>query len=873
MSWLFALGLVGVLAAQGGAAAVVSKVVVDAPVEERERLARYSVIETGEPLDPEAVRRSVELIHATGLYSDVRVAIQIGPAGLEVIIRPIPTPRFARIQLPTTVPLTTGQVGEILRLRRGDILWLERVDQAARDVGLALVERGWLEARVSAYTEGPAAESVLVFQVENGPQARVASIEMTAEGVGNQQRELLRGLARPRVGEAFERARSTRAATAMRDELVRLQRWRTAVEAVESYDPATGQMHLHFEVDASPPTFVEFRGAELASSLERRVNRLLREGFVSVDALGEAADEIETELERRGHRSVFVTQREERTPQSLTVVFDIEPGPRSQVASVTVDAAPDGVERVVLQTRSDEPLVEATLEADREALEAYLRSHGHPSPRVETSAAEGGGYVSVVFRIRPGPLVQPLRVEVVNAPPEVELPERIQQPGEPYDVVALSRDREALLTAHRNAGYGAVEVAPRLVEEGPGEFVIVYEVDPGPRTEIDRIVIAGLDETREEVVRRELRVAEGEALSLDRLLETRRRLSALDIFQSIEIHEIDVDAGRRSLIVSAREAPRTLFAYGIGYSEREKLRASLEVTRRNLFGMNRSLSLFGRVSFVGSRVVGTYREPYLLGKQQDLFVSAFREEEDREAFDFVRFGALAQTARNLSGPWSLILRYGYRETRTFNVEVPPEEIDREFLQSTFSGPSTSLVLDTRDDPLEPDGGTFFGTDVELTAKVLGGDSFWRAFSQLSRYKRVHSRVLLALGVRLGVAGTFAGAPGRLPLPDRFFSGGDYGLRGYPVDGVDPTGGNALAYAGFEARIDVVGRLSLGLFTSVGNVYPLVSAFDLSDLREVAGFGLRYNSAFGPIRADWGFKLDRREGESASRFHFTIGHAF
>jgi len=872
MSWLFALGLMSVLSAQEGAA-VVSNVVLEVPAEERDRLARYSVIEAGEPLDPEAIRRSVELIHATGLYSDVRVATRMGPAGLEVVIRPIPTPRFARIRLPTTVPLTTGQVREIVRLRRGDRLWPERVDQAARDVGLALVERGWLEARVSAYAEGPAAEAVLVFRVENGPQARVASIEVTAEGVGSQQRELLRGLARPRVGEAFERARSTRAATAMRDELVRLQRWRTTVEAVESYDPATGQMRLRFEVDASPPTFVEFRGADLGGSLERRVNRLLREGFVSVDALGEAADEIENEMERRGHRSVVVTRREDRTPQSLTLVFEIEPGPRSLVASVSVDAAPDAAGGVVLATRAGEPLVEVTLEADREALEGYLRRHGYPAPRVETQAPEGGGYVPVVFRIRAGPLVLPLRVEVENAPPEVELPERIQQPGSPYDVVALSRDREALLAAHRNAGYGEVEVTPRLVEEEPGSSVVVYEVDPGPRTEIDRIVIAGLDQTREEVVRRELRVAEGEALSLDRLLETRRRLSALDIFRSVEIHEIDGDAGRRSLIVSAREAPRTLFAYGIGYSEREKLRASLEVTRRNLFGMNRSLSLFGRISFIGSRVVGTFREPYLLGKQQDLFVSAFREEEDREAFDFIRFGAQAQTAHSLSGPWSLILRYGYRETRTFNLEVPPDEIDREFLQSTFSGPSTSLLLDTRDDPLEPDGGTFFGTDVEVTTRVLGGDSFWRAFSQLSRYKRVHSRVLLALGVRVGLAGTFAGAPDRLPLPDRFFSGGDYGLRGYPVDGVDPTGGNALAYAGFEARIDVVGHLSLGLFTSVGNVYPLASDFDPGDLREVAGFGIRYNSAFGPIRADWGFKLDRREGESASRLHFTIGHAF
>ena len=67
-----------------------------------------------------------------------------------------------------------------------------------------------------------------------------------------------------------------------------------------------------------------------------------------------------------------------------------------------------------------------------------------------------------------------------------------------YDVTALARDREALLATHRNAGYADVEVTPRLVEVDGGSAVS-YEIDPGPRTEIDRIIIAGLDETREEV--------------------------------------------------------------------------------------------------------------------------------------------------------------------------------------------------------------------------------------------------------------------------------------------------------------------------------------------------------------------------------------
>jgi outer membrane protein assembly factor BamA len=111
-------------------------------------------------------------------------------------------------------------------------------------------------------------------------------------------------------------------------------------------------------------------------------------------------------------------------------------------------------------------------------------------------------------------------------------------------------------------------------------------------------------------------------------------------------------------------------AYGLSYAERDQIRLSAEVTRRNLAGLDRSLSTFARASFRGSRFLTTYREPYLLGRRQDLFVTGFREEEDRPGFDFVRFGSLVQTARALSPRFSLILRYTFQETSVFNVEVP-----------------------------------------------------------------------------------------------------------------------------------------------------------------------------------------------------------
>jgi outer membrane protein assembly factor BamA len=123
------------------------------------------------------------------------------------------------------------------------------------------------------------------------------------------------------------------------------------------------------------------------------------------------------------------------------------------------------------------------------------------------------------------------------------------------------------------------------------EAAVVLRVVPGTPTTVDHVVITGLESTRDVVVRRELAVKEGEPLALDRVLESQRRLGALGLFDRVTITEMDPDSPqRRSVVVRAEEAPLTSVSYGIGYAEQDYLRGSVEVTRRNLFGMDRRLS-------------------------------------------------------------------------------------------------------------------------------------------------------------------------------------------------------------------------------------------------------------------------------------------
>jgi outer membrane protein assembly complex protein YaeT len=421
--------------------------------------------------------------------------------------------------------------------------------------------------------------------------------------------------------------------------------------------------------------------------------------------------------------------------------------------------------------------------------------------------------------------------------------------------------------------------------EAQDEARVSLVVEPGERTIVEHVVLAGLEKTRDVTVEREMLLRSGEAFSFERVLESQRRLLSLGIFERVQIAELDPERERRrDVVVSVQEAPRTSVSWGIGWSEQDRLRGSVELTRRNLGGMGRTASVFARGSFRGSRFLLNLREPWLFGRKLDSFLTGFWEEEDRTSFDYNRKGGIVQTGRALDARTSLILRYLYQDTHVYNVEGSLDEIDRQYRTYAVSGPSASVVFDTRDDPLEPRRGLFLGADLQLSLDALGGESYWRSFFQATRISRLRADLVFVLSGRVGLAATFADEAPLLPLPERFFAGGDYGPRGFPVDFVGPkvvgtggtlypTGGNALLLGGAEMRYNLSRSFQLASFVDTGNVYPETRDVALTELRWSAGLGVRYRTPIGPIRLDWGYVLDHEPGEARSRFHLSIGHAF
>jgi outer membrane protein assembly factor BamA len=400
--------------------------------------------------------------------------------------------------------------------------------------------------------------------------------------------------------------------------------------------------------------------------------------------------------------------------------------------------------------------------------------------------------------------------------------------------------------------------------------------------------------------------------------------------------------------VSVDEAPATTIGYGGGVElgprtatepgdggavERLEFRprAFFEIGRRNLFGKNRSVSLFTRVSlrseddpvptdgsgesdgsrfgFSEYRVLGTFREPRVFQTLADAYLTGTAEQQIRPSFKFARRAFSAEIARAMTRTTGLSGNYQIQRTELFDEGFNPEEarlVDRLFPEVRLSSFSVSAVRDTRNDQLSPTAGRYASVNAQLAARRIGSEvGFVRSFLTAQLFHQVpgRSRIVVAASARLGLASGFPrevtrrdengqpvlGPDGEpiidviedLPASERFFAGGDTTVRGFALDQLGteatidqagfPLGGNALAIFNVELRMPVVGGLGLVGFFDVGNVYTRTAHLDLRDMRGALGVGVRDASPVGPLRVDLGFKTDRREIAGGRRENLTALH--
>jgi outer membrane protein insertion porin family len=644
---------------------------------------------------------------------------------------------------------------------------------------------------------------------------------------------------------------------------------------------------------------VSFEGNSEVKTEDLREKAAIRIGVLyNPVEVQKAQEAIREKYEDEGFFGVQITPRTERTPEGdLRVVLRIEEGPKLHIDRIVIEgnsALSASQIKDVMQTRERlywifpfSTVQRRVFEDDIERILQLYGDHGFIQARVESHEIIPDlerKKVTLRIRVVEGPQFRTGTITITGN--EILSTEEIRrllklQEGGVFNRGALRNSVRAIVDRYSDLGRARAEVEPRTVNDLANLKVdVTIPIVEGGPVYVERINISGNTKSSEKVLRRELRVAEGELFTFQKLTRSRQRLFNLGYFDEVNVTtEQGSTADRIVVNISVKERATGTFSIGAGYSSVDSLFATVDVSQRNLFGRGQEAFLRFRIGSQSRLGLVGFTEPYLFDIPLRAGFDIYDREREYDDFTEERLGGDIRASYPLTEFLAISGIYRLEEVTVSNVAETASQ-DLKDQEGTFLNSVVEFVLsrDTRDNIFEPTRGS--RNSLEFQFAGLGGDTQFYKFVAETTWFFPLPVFNLVWAVR-GLFGMVEGYGGQeVPIFERFFLGGATTLRGQGTREVAPKdaageiiGGDKELLFSTELLIPVFPRFRLALFFDAGNAYGFGTEFDPTNLRLGAGAGVRFFSPLGPLRLDLGYNIDREPGEKEFQVHFTVGAPF
>jgi outer membrane protein insertion porin family len=811
-------------------------------------------IQPGDPLDPERVAEDMKAIFGLGYFADVRAEIE-GEPGDETLVYVVQEkPSISKIDYRGNDEVDLDKIKEVIDIQPLSVLDVTKIKKNAEKVKELYVEKGFYLADVGyELKELPKNRVELTFVINERAKVEVKRITFS----GNQKisDDELEGIMETREGDFFSWLTSsgTFKREALKRDLMRINQF--------YYDSG------YINVKVSEPVVEISRNREslyiTIAVEEGEQYRFGNMGF-SGDLLcndGELLKRIESAIDDGGAGLVLTRElvREMRKKMSDREIARLKISVLLELEKEVEDRIAKGIWE---ENQPERPKGEAIREQVRKQI------------------------------------LDQLKVAVLKDLLLVE-------PGEIFHRTRLGMSMFRIQDVYKDRGYAYVEVVPGTDIDAESRIAdINFNIQKGSKVFIEKIEIRGNVKTRDKVIRRQLRVYEGEYYSGTGLETSRRRVNQLGFFEKVDISEKRGSRPDRIIItVEVKERPTGTFQIGAGFSSVENFIATAQVSQQNLFGRGQTLALMAQLSSLRQLFSLNFIEPYFLDTNWYFGFRVFNQQ-----LDYINF------VRKASGG-DLTLGYEFIDNWRVSVTYTLERVDVSgrsgirlhnlYADGWTSSVRLTLTWDTRDNRLFPSDGHLLQGSVEHASKYTVSENDFTRLSWVTRYYfPVIWGIVLKTNLSLGYI-----TPGA-PIFERYFAGGIYTVRGYeprsigplleaPADGYAPDsymqnineGGNKQFIANIELEFPIFPQVNIRgvVFLDAGNSYGegqylFQDRYSETDtgatIKETwlglywsTGFGFRWFSPIGPLRFEWGIPLTRRPGDKDILFEFTIGNFF
>jgi outer membrane protein insertion porin family len=881
------------------------------------QIANTTKLQLGDRFTPATLDKGVQnvkqLFEENGYYRakvsvEVQKHLKTQQIGFYFRIAPGPQARVGQVRVIGNAGYSAEQIQEIGHLHAGDVLSMQRVNNALERLRKRYQKRNqWLaQVTISDHSYRPAVNAVdYTFDVDPGPV-----VQIIAEGF-----HVSSAVLRRNVPVYEENALDDDLLNEGRRNLLNYLETRGYFEAkvaVKKVPDSSGkQLRIIYDIDAGARHRLEkveitgnqyFDQDQIRSLMQvRPAGRLLEHGLYSQRLLGDDIQSVEDLYRANGFERVTVVSQVIDNYQGkenlLVIRLRIEEGPQARVGAMHI------VGNHVL-TESDLPVLNIS-------------------------------------------------------------------PGQPFSESRISEDRDILLSYYFNHGFpdASFEASAKPIADQPSSMEVTYAITEGQQVFVNQVMVSGLQFTRPFIVQRELRVKAGDPLSQIKMLDTQRSLYDLGIFSLVDtaVQNPEGEESRKNVLVQVDEAKRYTFNYGVGLEFQTGLpsggtnepqgstgvspRVSFSVTRLNFRGRDHTLTFNAHVGRLQQRGLVSYEAPHWLNSPHwKLSLTAFYDDTvDVTTFTSERLEGSVQASEVLSKASNIEYRFTYRRVQAKNLPADLSLVPLLSQPARVGGPGFTYIRDHRDNALESTKGTYLTVDGSLAYGYFGSQrDFSRILVQHSSYyafgknRLQEKKFVFARSTRVGVENPFgntvllsagqcplSGSLQCIPLPELFLSGGGNSHRGFglnqagprdPLTGF-PVGGGALFLNNLELRFPasnlpfVRNNLSFAVFHDAGNVFTNGTSMfhnllrwkqknprlclqegtadecDYSYISQAIGVGVRYKTPIGPVRVDFGYNLNPPafpshpvladgtlgafEPEHASHFNvfFSIGQTF
>lgn len=478
------------------------------------------------------------------------------------------------------------------------------------------------------------------------------------------------------------------------------------------------------------------------------------------------------------------------------------------------------------------------------------------------------------------------RGHTVFEEPELREGLRIKE-GEIFQRVKIRDEITRLTDLYGSKGYSFAEVVPSVNPNNEERTVsIILSIKEGEMMRIRQINIYGNDKTRDNVIRREIRVDEQDVIDTASLKRSFQRLNNLNFFETVEILPAQVAPDKVDLNVRVKEKPTGMFSIGGGFSTLDRLVAIADITQGNLGGYGYLGRIRGQLG--QRRTLGhiTFRNPYLNDSLTSLQVDGFRSATNFLSYFEERTGGSVTLGRWLSEYVTGSVSF-FGEQITFRdpqFGICPDLVPivcRQLGTRSSTGFRTTLFRDTRDYFLDPRSGWRFGGGFDIGTPYLGGsNNFIKYTVDVIKVTPLPLDMRVSVRARYGEVHALGGT--EIPLNERFFVGGINTMRGFVFGRAGPTVPTTRAPFGAAKQlifnteliftVSAEAKLNGVLFFDYGKGFDDGEPLSIN-LRPAAGLEGRWISPFGPLRVAYGINLDPKTGERSGVFEFTIGTLF